>query len=155
MTTTINQRINQLIQALNMKSSAFADSIEKTPTAIYTILNGRNKPGYDILESILSRYPKINATWLITGEGEMFREESTPVTSPDNYLHDHLKALEDNFERLTKQLENKDRQIEGLQRTVDSLLSRPGATANFLNDVADHQAVVRIHPATQAVGNVA
>ncbi|WP_266364239.1 helix-turn-helix transcriptional regulator [Tellurirhabdus rosea] len=125
MENTINQRLNSLIEALKISTKAFAESLDKTPTAIYTVLNGRNKPGFDVLEGILKIYPQVNSEWLLTGHGEMFKA-SQPVQEPVNesadYLREYLKRLEENFAKLSDQLNVKDRQIEGLQRMLEKTL---------------------------------
>ena len=46
-------------------------------SSISHIVNGRNKPSYDMLEKILSIYPNLNLNWLITGFGNMHINEST------------------------------------------------------------------------------
>lgn len=59
----------------------------------------------------------VSPTWLMKGEGDMFVQPTIPValnTAPDQYLQDHVKQLEQSFERLASQLETKDRQIEKL-----------------------------------------
>lgn len=129
MENTINQRIDALIKQMRTNPKVFAESIGKTSTTIYTVINGRNKPGYDVLEGILKKYPEVNPDWLLTGDGGMYRTDKPASKTnhdvqPDNYLHDHLKHLEESFTRLSHQLEKKDEQIAGLQRTVDVLLGK-------------------------------
>lgn len=129
MGSTINQRIDELIKQMRTNPKAFAESIEKTPTTIYTVLSGRNKPGYEVIESILKKYPNVNPDWLLMGEGEMFRDSSTTptqasVAAENSYLLEHLRQLESSFNRLSSQLEKKDEQIAGLQRTVEVLLGK-------------------------------
>jgi hypothetical protein len=39
-------------------------------------LAGRNKPGYDFLESLLLHFPRVNLEWLLTGKGRMYSDIS-------------------------------------------------------------------------------
>jgi hypothetical protein len=125
MEKTINDRIGELITALKKNHKTFAESIGKSPTVIYNTVNGRNKPSFDVLESICEVYPQVNTTWLLKGEGEMMVTESKQIdVAPDAYLQAHIRRLEQSFSNLANQLEVKDKQIEGLQRTVDVLLGK-------------------------------
>jgi hypothetical protein len=36
------------------------------------ILSGRNKPSLDFVLRVLKRYPEINPSWFLMGEGEMY-----------------------------------------------------------------------------------
>lgn len=145
MSTTINQRLQQVIQALDKKPNSFAESIEKTPTAIYTILNGRNKPGYDILEAILLKYPTINPGWLLTGEGEMFRLAQKPVDGGafgEQVIADMAKGYDNLKHVFEEELRAKNRQIENLQE----LLKMQMAARSFLKGVPAEGRIVPFSP---------
>lgn len=128
-----------------MSNNAFAKSISKTASTINFIVDGRSKPGFEVLEGICEVYPSVNPTWLIRGEGNMFIEQkaNTIISSaPDQYLQDHVKHLEESFSKLAQQLEVKDRQIEhkdqqieGLQKTVEVLLGKSDLSENVTRDV--------------------
>ena len=49
----------------------------------YTLRMHKNKAsiGSDVIETILKAYPRLNVVWLITGEGEMLKENE------ENNLH--------------------------------------------------------------------
>ena len=68
---TINGRIQHLISILNLSPNAFASNLNMKATAIYNILNGRNKPSYDLLEKIIKSYD-VKPDWLFTEEGDVF-----------------------------------------------------------------------------------
>lgn len=42
------------------------------PEKLYSILRQRNKPSYETLLDILTRYPELSAEWLIRGQGNMY-----------------------------------------------------------------------------------
>lgn len=68
-----------------MTQSQFADSIGVGRASVSHILAGRNKPGYDFIEKMASRYPEINLDWLITGKGKMYKKDRTasaPAAEP-------------------------------------------------------------------------
>ena len=83
----VNRRIQELITHLRKKPSAFAESIDRTPQTLASILKDRNKPGYDLLEAILLAYPSVNANWLMRGKGPMMLNEPLlPEPPPDKYV---------------------------------------------------------------------
>lgn len=66
-------RINKLIGSENLTPTKFADIIGVQRSAISHILSGRNKPSFDLIQRILTKFPRINAEWLIVGKGEMYK----------------------------------------------------------------------------------
>jgi len=81
---TMNRRLLQFLQAENLTQTQFADTLSVARGSVSHILSGRNKPGYDFLESLLLHYPNLNLEWLLTGKGKMYhdsREESAPDSS--------------------------------------------------------------------------
>jgi len=70
----MNRRLLQFLQAQNITQTQFADTLSVARGSVSNILSGRNKPGYDFLESLLLHYPNLNLEWLITGRGPMIRD---------------------------------------------------------------------------------
>ena len=70
----MNRRLLQFLQAENLTQTQFADTLSVARGSVSHILAGRNKPGYDFLESLLLHYPSLNLDWLLTGKGKMYRE---------------------------------------------------------------------------------
>jgi len=69
--TDINERLQVLILSLGLNSNSFSVKIGATPMTTHKILSRKNNPGYDYICKVLIAYPKINARWLLLGEGEM------------------------------------------------------------------------------------
>lgn len=79
----MNRRLLQFLQAENITQAQFADTLSVARGSVSHILAGRNKPGYDFLESLLLHYPRLNLDWLMTGKGRMYREDIAPEL-PEN-----------------------------------------------------------------------
>lgn len=77
----MNERIKLLISGQGLSASKFAEKIGVQASGISHIISGRNKPGYDFIVKVLENFPEVNPDWLLLGEGGMFREDSTPVSS--------------------------------------------------------------------------
>jgi len=65
-----------------MTSSRFADEVGLNRPAVSHIINGRNNPGLEALQRILSRFTDINAAWLISGSGPMYNSNQSEVKMP-------------------------------------------------------------------------
>ena len=81
----MNRRLLQFLQAENITQTQLADTLSVARGSVSNILAGRNKPGYDFLESLILHYPNLNLEWLLSGKGKMYHEnengmpiESTP-----------------------------------------------------------------------------
>ncbi len=72
---SINKRIIQFIEYLNISRYKFAKATGVSEVNLLNIYKGKNKPSIDIIEKILNYYKVLNPTWLLTGEGPMLREE--------------------------------------------------------------------------------
>lgn len=73
----MNNRLQQFLAAENISQSMFADTIGVARASVSHILAGRNKPGFDFIESMSKHYPRINLEWLITGKGRMYKGETS------------------------------------------------------------------------------
>lgn len=79
----MNSRLQQFLTVENISQSQLADTLGVARASISHILAGRNKPGFDFIESMARHYPTINLEWLITGKGRMYRD-SSPISQNIN-----------------------------------------------------------------------
>ena len=70
----MNRRLLQFLQVKNITQAQFADTLSVARGSVSHILSGRNRPGYDFLESLALHYPDLNIDWLLTGKGAMLSE---------------------------------------------------------------------------------
>lgn len=82
--------LENLINYLSLNGKQFATSIGlDRPDRIYHVIQGRNRISPDLAKRILQKYPEVNSSWLLTGEGEMLKntitDEDTGVVPHDNY----------------------------------------------------------------------
>jgi len=76
----MKERLEAIIKYENISPSRLADLIGVQRSGVSHILSGRNKPGLDFLNKLLSHFPHISGDWLITGQGEMLKNKgSKPV----------------------------------------------------------------------------
>ena len=72
-------RINMLLKAKNITISQFTQAIKIQRSGMSHILSGRNKPSLDFVLRVLKRYPEINPSWFILGEGEMYLSDKRDI----------------------------------------------------------------------------
>lgn len=74
----MKERIKEVMDSENMNPARFADSLQIGRAVISHILNGRNNPSLDVITRILNYFPNINADWLLSGSGSMYKVDSSP-----------------------------------------------------------------------------
>ena len=79
----MKERLSKIITAEGLTPALLAEKIGVQRSGISHILSGRNKPSMDFLEKMLSHFPKINAEWLILGEGSMYKSPSPTLPYSD------------------------------------------------------------------------
>lgn len=70
----MREKLLDLMKNEGLKSSQLAELLEINPAGISHILAGRNKPGFDLLQKILRRFPRINPDWLLLDSDQMYRD---------------------------------------------------------------------------------
>lgn len=74
------------------------------------VANMRKGVGNDALERISNKFPELNKSWLLTGEGNMLKEQSVSTNSENtNQQSDDMT-----IQKLLEALERKDKQINAL-----------------------------------------
>jgi len=90
----------------------FARSIGVTSRTLFTYIQGKSKVSSEALEAICRNY-KINANWLLLGDGEMYMDAEKVVQTKES------NRQEEKDPEVAKLLA----QIESMQKTIDTLLA--------------------------------
>ena len=61
----MREKFQLLMKNEGLTQSKLAEILEIQPGGISHILAGRNKPGFDLLQKILRRFPRLNPDWLL------------------------------------------------------------------------------------------
>ena len=78
----MNKRLQQFLAAENICQAQFAETLGVARASVSHILSGRNKPGFDFLESMIRHYPALNFEWLLTGRGRMYDSAKPASEAP-------------------------------------------------------------------------
>jgi hypothetical protein len=77
----INERIKILIDSLKMSVRAFSAALDTPASTTRNYLDKGTKPSTDYIERISAHFKTVNLHWLITGQGEIFIGEPTPIAN--------------------------------------------------------------------------
>ena len=97
-------RIKLILQEKGLNSSSFADTIQVSRGTVSHILSGRNNPSKGTVDKILIAFPDISSSWLIKGEGPMYKRDRVtmqPISTPPSGqlgLFDEKKTVESSVE---------------------------------------------------------
>lgn len=72
----MKNRIRQIMEHERLNQKEFSETTGISPATLSSIFNGRTSPTLNHVEALLKRFPNLNITWLMSGEGEMFMSSS-------------------------------------------------------------------------------
>ena len=72
----LHKRIIEVMVRSEHSKSTFAKALDVSLPLITHITTGRNKPGLDIIQKVLTHFERISPDWLLLGVGNMYREEA-------------------------------------------------------------------------------
>lgn len=88
MFTIMKDRLQRFLELEQLTPSRLADILGIQRSGLSHILSGRNKPGFDFIQKIIVKFPSLNADWLLTGKGKIYKESSSaPLTSSEGPLY--------------------------------------------------------------------
>jgi len=79
----MKDRLSKFLTSEGLSPSLLADKLGIQRSGISHIKSGRNYPSFDFIQKLLIHFPKLNAEWLILGQGSMYKTVTTDV--PDMF----------------------------------------------------------------------
>lgn len=73
---SINERISLIVSMSGKSVRAYAESAGIPQTTLNDCIKGNSEPKFNLISKIMNVEPNIDADWLLTGRGEMFKDES-------------------------------------------------------------------------------
>ena len=77
MESTVNQRINNVLEYLDISVNSLAKTLELPQTTVNNYVSGKRKISFELIEKIAKAFPVLNKVWLLTGEGNMLVNQET------------------------------------------------------------------------------
>ncbi|MCR5889943.1 hypothetical protein LRS06_19630 [Hymenobacter sp. J193] len=84
MAESVAERFALLVKDLGISKNAFAKSLGRTATVIQHLIEGRNKPGFDLLETLFTVYPNVSKDWMLLGKGPRYVAQAGQLFPPVN-----------------------------------------------------------------------
>ena len=75
----MKDRLLNLIVSEGLTPSLLAEKLGVQRSGISHISSGRNYPSFDFIQKLLIHFPKLNAEWLILGQGPMYKANITDL----------------------------------------------------------------------------
>lgn len=75
MESTINKRIEEIIEHFDMNVTSFSKLIGVAQTSLRDCVKGGAEPKFSTLNKIIIAKPLISSEWLLTGNGSMIKED--------------------------------------------------------------------------------
>ena len=120
----MKDRIIQFLKENNLTSTKFADVIGVQRSSISHILSGRNKPSFDFIEKMLIAYPDMDAQWLITGKGDMYKNQPSLFDQKQSDSNNDLTQRELNIQNPVNSntvISNSEEEIESKKENITKI----------------------------------
>jgi transcriptional regulator with XRE-family HTH domain len=122
----LNKRVLSIMEAKQLTRSGFSAALEVSLPVLTHISSGRNKPGLELIQKLLTTFPDLDPDWLLLGKGQMFRKtQEMPDLSIDleqfKQLLTHLIKLQENEAKVLQYHQILHKEISYLQ-DLDQLL---------------------------------
>jgi hypothetical protein len=149
--TPIKERILQFVDYKELNKEIFFKKID-TASTNFRGKGAKSDLGSDKIVKILTEFPEINMEWLLTGKGEMLKNEmpaspAPPETIPENAFYKKILKEKDN------EIKELNREVGGLQQKNADLQAENAILKNDLaqskNTIAELRNPVRNMPVVQ------
>lgn len=88
----MKERFKEILDSKGMNARQLSESIGVLPSSISHILTGRNKPGVELLQKLLEKFPDLDIYYLLTGNRKVMK---SPVEKSENEVTSDDEALKD------------------------------------------------------------
>jgi transcriptional regulator with XRE-family HTH domain len=133
MSNEIANRIKRFIEYKRLTTNSFATILGYASSEKIARLFRKNdaNPSYDIIYDITNKFVEINIEWLITGEGEMLKE-NTKEQAEIQPATVSVPAGDGLVEYLKEQLKEKNEETKALNNEIKELREEMGKLRNEL-----------------------
>ncbi|MEG1554635.1 MAG: helix-turn-helix transcriptional regulator [Rikenellaceae bacterium] len=118
---TDKERIESIEKILNLTTNALAKEIGlKNAQTLYDILKGKHGISKDLADKIAVKYLNINKAWLITGEGDMLKEQQQiGDVKNSTIVNGNVNGNGNKITHYTPEYENCQKEVEHLKAIID------------------------------------
>ncbi|GHV00313.1 hypothetical protein FACS1894159_05830 [Bacteroidia bacterium] len=90
----MRDRLQKFIDSEGLSAAKFAEKMKVGAPNVSHLLSGRNKPGFDFIAKMLTKFPNLNPDWILLGTGNIYRNGSIRPDTGNETLETSGIALE-------------------------------------------------------------
>ena len=122
----MKDRLSKFITSEGLTPSLLADKLGVHRSGISHILSGRNNARFDFIKNLLEIFPKLNADWLILGQGPMYKSNEMKTIDLFSYEKTQLSPTP-SYEKtsLSPTLPEKPQILSHVEGDKNSTLDKP------------------------------
>ncbi len=127
--TKISERILQIIEYYGINKNRLAKALGyERAQAIYDVVNEKAQPSFDFFNKFAkSEFSEsVNIEWLISGEGEMLKSQSSPTGESSSDWKNLSKSQQRQLENQAETINRMSMLVEKLQKELDEYRSQRG-----------------------------
>lgn len=72
----INERVRLIYKSYNITLKSFSEALDISEGTLKSMFNRGTNPSFEVIEKIANAYPNLSLEWLITGKGEMLKQDT-------------------------------------------------------------------------------
>ena len=127
----LTERVQLALRSLNISVNALAKSSGISQTTLNQQINGTVKMGMAVITSLLDYSPSLSAEWLLRGEGDMLKADTTPLPLAE-VTQELSSNNEEELANLREQLDQQ-KEFNALQKEyVAGALQSRGAYPSYI-----------------------
>ncbi|SDE68840.1 hypothetical protein [Riemerella columbipharyngis] len=143
---TITERILQYIDYKGISKYRFCKDLKFSQS----FLDKKRKITTDKYANILVQYPEINPEWLLTGEGNMLRNEHITENKDTNI--DNISNTKDEISLLRKENESLKREVALLNENRELLTYKLQNLEKEISKINEENSTIKSKPQNRAAG---
>lgn len=74
----MEEKFKILLEKEHLTASKLAEILQVQPASISHIIKGRNKPSFELISKLVTKFPRLNPYWLLGNSDEMYNPSSDP-----------------------------------------------------------------------------
>ena len=111
---TFAKRILAVLDHFEFTPYKLGKELNFSQSSLSSLLAGKTNPSFEFMHKLLSKFPILDANWLILGKGEMFLNSDIKVKRKSNHPSDLMESKNAIIALMSENIRLKDEKIERL-----------------------------------------
>jgi len=111
---TFAKRIHAILDHFDITPYKLGKELNVSQGGLSSMLAGKTNPSFEFMHKLLSKFPILDANWLILGKGDMFLNPDIRVKRKSNHPSDLMESKNAIIALMSENMRLKDEKIEQL-----------------------------------------